>query len=142
MHWRRTRPGRPASAVRGNQSQSDPNRSGSSERPTGRGLGSSAGSLHTVHAIAAERFGEHPEHHKQVFQFPTRIDPNRIDLQARLQQSLVLSQNARYLDGGGSSAARWFEPYHVSSDDAVDEGMTIMRTLNPELRRLVGWPYP
>lgn len=96
--------------------------------------------LHVAHAVAADRWDEHPERHHDVFEIPTRIDPTRRQLNAQLLQSLEFSQVARYLRDPGAEATKWFEPYKFSADDLIDEAMTIMRTVGPELRRIAGLP--
>jgi hypothetical protein len=92
--------------------------------------------LHGAHAIAARRWDEHPDSHLEVIDLPLRIDPNRTGLKAQIQELLELSMNARYLKGSASSAARWYEPYFVTEEDALDRAISLMRQLTAELRRI------
>lgn len=97
--------------------------------------------LHTAHAIAAERWGEHPSEHLDVLRVVTRVNPTRLQLKAELQESMLLSMNARYLNEGAMSKS-WFTPYHTSSQEAVERAITLMRTVDRELRRIGGLPAP
>lgn len=94
--------------------------------------------LHTVHAIAAELFNEHPEDHPQRWKLPRRIEPDRSTLAAQLQESFHLSRNARYMDQpplliGGitrrhletltARRRRYDDDHYQAVADAYDEAM-------------------
>lgn len=92
--------------------------------------------LHVAHAIAAEKWGEHPADHGAVHDIPKRVDPTRVLLSAQLKESYMLSTAARYLDDPRTLADRWYEPYASTAAELVDAAITLMRTLKPELERL------
>ena len=94
--------------------------------------------LHVAQAIAADLYNAHPEHHWEVFEVPLRVDANRTSLSAQLQESYNISHNARYLKAGDSPST-WYEPYFTDEETAIDKAMSLMRTVGPELKRLVGW---
>lgn len=91
--------------------------------------------LQTAHAVAADLWNEHPQDHFEVRNVVLRIDPNRRELAASIQEAGTISIGARYI-GDHQSAATWFAPYFTSEDDAIERALELMRTVVPELKRI------
>lgn len=96
--------------------------------------------LHTVSAIADEVLSEHPEDHPEIIKLPRRMKlPDYQGLERRIQESYNYANRARYLRGSGAKADTWFLPIAHSASMLVDMALTMMRDLNVDLAKAVGW---
>lgn len=91
--------------------------------------------LQTAHAVAADRWNDHPQDHFEVRNVVLRIDPTRIGLAANIQEAAMISVGARYI-GDYQSAATWFAPSFTNEDEAIERALELMRTVIPELKRI------